>query len=206
MTMADFDHGYTEYQSNRSALRKLVRRAYLRSARAQLRGATLDFGCGVGELLSRLPAGSMGLEYNQATVEHCRGKGLSVCWYDGMADDWQLSAVPPGRRFESMVVSHVLEHLDEPMSILQRLLLAGRRLGIGRVLVIVPGRAGYRIDSTHRTFVDRAMLVDPEVTEDTGFSLERARYFPGNVRSIGDWFPHHELQALYVAEGKSANA
>lgn len=199
--MTGFDRDYTEYQAKRSALRKWVRRAYLLSARKQLRGATLDFGCGVGELLAQLPSGSMGLEYNSTTVEFCRGKGLSVCWYDGMADDWQLSAVPQGRRFESMIVSHVLEHLDEPMAILRKLLSAGRRLGIGRVLVIVPGRAGYRIDDTHRTFVDRAMLADAGVVEGTGFALERARYFPGNLRAIGDWFPHHELQALYVVRG-----
>lgn len=202
--MTGFDSEYTEYQTNRSLLRKWVRRAYLRSARSQLRGATLDFGCGVGELLARLPSGSMGLEYNQATVEHCRGKGLSVCWYDGMDDDWQLSAVPQGRRFESMIVSHVLEHLDEPAPILRKLLSAGRRLGIGRVLVIVPGRAGYRIDSTHRTFIDRAMLADKGVVEGTGFAMQRARYFPGNLRAIGDWFPHHELQVLYVVRGGSA--
>lgn len=61
------------------------------------------------------------------------------------------------------------------------------------------GRAGYRIDSTHRTFIDRAMLADAGAVEGTGFALERARYFPGNLRVIGDWFPHHELQALYLA-------
>ena len=198
--MTEFDVDYTEYQSNRSGLRKLVRRAYLRSARSQLRGATLDFGCGIGELLTQLPAGSMGLEYNRATVEYCHGRGLGVCWYDGIADDWQLSAVPQGRRFESMVISHVLEHLDEPASILRRLLMASRRLGVGRVLVIVPGRAGFRIDATHRTFVDLAMLADADIVDGTGFALKQKRYFPGNLRGIGDWFPHHELQALYVVD------
>lgn len=109
---SEFDQRYTDYQSQRSALRKWVRRAYLRSAAGQLKGRVLDFGCGVGELLERLPEGSLGLEYNPATVEHCRRKGLDVAVYDGFADDWNLSVLPPGRRFESMVISHVLEHLD----------------------------------------------------------------------------------------------
>ena len=43
-----FDAGYTEYQSQRSWLRKAVRRAYLKSALRLLRGPTLDFGCGIG--------------------------------------------------------------------------------------------------------------------------------------------------------------
>lgn len=193
-----FDQGYTDYQANRSLLRKWVRRAYLRSAAAQLDGPTLDFGCGVGELLERLPAGSRGLEYNPATVAFCRRKGLQVDAYDGFADDWGLSVLAPETRFDSMVVSHVLEHLDEPARVLQRLLLASERLGVRRVLAIVPGRAGFRIDATHRSFVDRGMLADAGIVQGTGFSMQRARFFPGDLRGIGDWFPHHELQVLYA--------
>lgn len=195
-----FDGSYTEYQINRSALRRLVRKAYLHSARRRLRGPTLDFGCGVGELLATLPPGSQGLEYNRATVEHCRRNGLDVDWYDGFSDDWQLSAIDGDRRFESMVVSHVLEHLDQPMVVLRRLLSSAARFGIQRVLVVVPGRAGFRIDATHRTFVDRAMLSRPDVVEGTGFRVRSSRYFPGNVRAVGDWFPHHELQVLLLRD------
>lgn len=194
----EFDQDYTDYQANRSLLRKWVRRAYLRSAASQVSGPTLDFGCGVGELLERLPPGSRGLEYNQATVEFCRRKGLPVDAYDGFADDWDLSALAPRSRFDSMVVSHVLEHLEEPAQVLRRLLLASQRLGVRRVLAIVPGRAGFRIDATHRTFVDRDLLTQAAIVRDTGFSVQRARYFPGDLRRIGDWFPHHELQVLYT--------
>lgn len=193
----EFDQRYTAYQTDRGALRRLVRRLYLRSAAAQLQGPTLDFGCGVGELLERLPAGSKGLEYNRATVDHCRSRGLDVDWYDGYADDWRLTPLR-GQRYESMVISHVLEHFVGPEAILSQLLRSAGGLGVRRVLAIVPGRAGYRIDDTHRTFVDRAMLADPEIVADSGFALQCARYFPGDIRKIGDWFPHHELQALFV--------
>lgn len=194
----EFDAGYTDYQTQRSWLRKSVRRVYLRSARSLLQGPTLDFGCGVGELLASLPAGSIGIEYNEASVEHCRRQGLDVRWYDGQADGWRLSLLPEGYGLRSMVISHVLEHFDEPMGILSKLLAAAQRLGIERVLVIVPGRAGYRIDATHRTFVDQPMLAQESVVEGTGFRLAMARYFPGNLRTFGDWFPHHELQVLFV--------
>jgi len=192
-----FDQRYTDYQTQRSALRRLARRVWLASARAQLKGATLDFGCGVGELLATLPSGSMGLEYNRATVAHCRQAGLDVEWYDGIEDGWKLSTIESGRRFESMIVSHVLEHLDEPSVVLRRLLTASSGLGVRRVLVIVPGRAGFRIDATHRVLVDRAMLESPDAVTGSGFRLRRLRYFPGNARWIGDWFAHHELQALF---------
>lgn len=196
---SEFDERYTAYQADRSAVRRMVRRLYLRSAAAQLSGPTLDFGCGVGELLARLPPGSMGLEYNPATVEWCRSKGMDVAGYDGFADDWGLSTVATDRRFESMVISHVLEHLDNPMATLSKLMVAARRLGIGRVLCIVPGAAGYRLDATHRTFIDRTMLTDAEVVRVAGFRLERLRYFPGDLRFFGDWFPHHELQVMFTA-------
>lgn len=194
----EFDKDYTDYQANRSLLRKWVRRAYLRSAASQLTGPTLDFGCGVGELLERLPGGSRGLEYNQATVEFCRRKGLQVDAYDGFVDDWNLSVLAPESRFDSMVISHVLEHLEGPAQVLRRLLLASQRLGVRRVLVIVPGRAGFRIDATHHTFVNRDLLSRVGIVQGTGFSMQRTRYFPGNLHRIGDWFPHHELQVLYA--------
>lgn len=195
-----FDERYTDYQRNRNQLRKLVRLIYLRSAAAQLEGPTLDFGCGIGELLRKLPAGSRGLEYNQATVDFCRGAGLAVDAYDGFRDDWALGALPVGSRFQSMVISHVLEHLEHPVDVLRKLMLAARTRGVERVLLIVPGQAGFRIDDTHRTFVDMALLSSPSVVAGTGFLLNRARYFPGNFRRLGDWFPHHELQVLYRSQ------
>jgi hypothetical protein len=198
MSRTGFDERYTDYQSNRSRLRKIVRRAYLRSACSLIEGPTLDFGCGVGELLARLPSGSKGLEYNKATVEHCRRNGLDVDWYDGELDDWRLTVIPEDRRFDSMVISHVLEHMTAPIDILNHLLSSAKRFGISHVLVIVPGPAGYRIDDTHRTFIDRSMLSDRAVVRGTGFQQPRSRYFPGNVRALGDWFAHHELQALFV--------
>lgn len=196
---SEFDERYTTYQVKRSVVRRMVRRLYLRSAASQLSGPTLDFGCGIGELLARLPPGSMGLEYNRATVDYCRSKGMDVSWYDGSVDDWRLSTVATGRQFESMVVSHVLEHLDDPMAILSKLMLAARRLGVVRVLTIVPGRAGYRLDPTHRTFVDRAVLADQAIHA-AGFKLQCSRYFPGDFQSLGNWFSHHELQALFVRD------
>jgi hypothetical protein len=199
----DFDASYTQYQTQRSRLRKWVRKLYLRSAARQLQGPTLDFGCGVGELLERLPGGSRGLEYNRATVEFCRRRGLPVDAYDGFSDGWQLSAVAADVRFDSMVISHVLEHLERPAEVLHGLLLAAEARGVRRVLVIVPGRAGYRIDSTHRTFVDAELLARPEIVAETGFRLAHSRYFPGDFRRIGNWFPHHELQVLYLAAAKA---
>lgn len=200
-----FDHRYTEYQTGRSLMRQLVRRAYLRRAVSKLHGATLDFGCGVGDLLAMLPAGSKGLEYNKVSVDYCRSRGLDVDWYDGFGDDWRMSVLPDGCHFDSMIISHVLEHLEDPAGVLHRLLLASGRLGVDCTLIIVPGQSGFRIDATHKTFVDHRLLSDPAIVEGTGYWLESASYFPGDRRGIGDWFPHHELQVVFQRDG-NANA
>ncbi|MDQ3288173.1 MAG: class I SAM-dependent methyltransferase [Pseudomonadota bacterium] len=200
--MALYDENYTRYQLDRSLARRVVREFYLRSAAGQLRGPTVDFGCGVGDLLRRLPAGSVGLDINPVSVEYCRSHGLDARVYDGDADDWNLDLLDSTAGLKSLVISHVLEHLEQPMEKLARLLHACGRLGIERALVIVPGWRGYQNDDTHRTFVDLPMLSSPAATAGTGFALACARYFPGNLRSIGQWFPHHELQVSYRNVGR----
>ena len=51
-------------------------------ARQLADGPTLDYGCGAGELLELLPAGSEGAEVNREAVEYCRSKGLRVSQTD----------------------------------------------------------------------------------------------------------------------------
>ena len=234
----EYGQEYTDYQAGRSRLRKVLRRPWLRAAAGFVEGPSIDLGCGVGELLERLPAGSMGLEINKASVDHCRAKGLDVTYYDGWADDWRLTvvrdaasgragALAPGTSlddpdpdsdshpdsdpdpadsdgsrgnggFDTLIMSHVLEHLDDPVDVLHRLLEAAGPLGLRQVLIIVPGPAGFRSQESHRTFVDRDMLSDATVTSGTGFALASASYFPGNLRRIGDLFLYHELRASYV--------
>lgn len=195
--MTIYGKGYTNYQLDRSRLRKLVRHFYLESAARKVHGPTVDFGCGVGELLRRLPPGSIGLEINPVSVEHCLQQGLAASVYDGDDDQWALTTLAPEQGLQSLVISHVLEHLHQPMEKLASLLAACQRLGISRVLVIVPGARGYASDATHFTFVDLPMLSDPTATAGTDFRLHTHQYFPGNVRVLGQLFPHHELQVVY---------
>ena len=197
----EYDERYTRYQRNRSAFRRFVRQLYLASATRQLSGPTLDFGCGIGELLRRLPSGSKGLEYNKDTVTYCRSQGLDVQWYDGFQDDWTLSSIS-GATFKSMVLSHVLEHLDDPGRVLDKLLAAASNLGVQRVLIVVPGLAGYRSDSTHRTFVDKELLARA-LEKNHAWRVVSQRFFPFNFRWIGKLFKHHELQVLLAKSAAS---
>ncbi len=192
-----FTGDYTRYQLRRSFVRKFVRRAYLRSAARKLVGPTLDFGCGVGELLTRLPTGSRGVEYNRDTVAYCQRNGLPVDFYDGVTDDWSLGSIAQSGQFQSMVVSHVLEHLDAPAAILSKLLRAADDKGMQRVLVIVPGAAGFRTDPTHTVFVDYGLLAGEQVQLPSGWRRSPPHYFPINLQRFGDVLTHHELQVVF---------
>jgi hypothetical protein len=193
----EYGEEYVAYQSNRGGVRGWVRGHYLRSALRLLHGRVLDIGCGLGSLLERAPKGSLGLEYNPSAVSHCVARGLDVEHYDGSADEWALSVIPQTRAFESVLISHVLEHLDEPMFVLNRILQWSGARGVERVVVIVPGAIGYRDDPTHRTFVQEPMLSAPSTYEGTCFRPTVRRYFPVNLRAVGNVFRHHELQVVF---------
>lgn len=191
---ATYSEAYTEYQAKRSRWRQVLRRYYLEAAAKWTKGPAIDFGCGVGELLKLLPAGSMGLEYNASTVQRCQTLGLPVHWYDGFADNFSLSTVPKAEGANTLFLSHVLEHFDDPVRVLVNLIQSSQP-AVERVVVIVPGRAGFKIDKTHRTFVD-AKTVESALTQLPGWRVKRRRFFPINLAKAGDFLAHNELQIV----------
>ena len=191
---APYGDDYTAYQLNRGPLRRWVRRHYLTAAAALAANTTLDFGCGVGELLARLPKGSVGVEYNPVSVAHCRQRGLDVHWYDGFADDFALTTLELPDNVETLFLSHVLEHFDDPIHLVHRL-AAALAPGLRRIVLIVPGEAGFRIDPTHRQFVDIDMVL-ATVRSMPGWCIRSSRYFPLNHRQAGKLFPYNELQVV----------
>jgi SAM-dependent methyltransferase len=193
-----YDQAYTNYQLNRSALRKFVRSIYLARAARESRGPTIDFGCGIGELLCRLPAGSLGIEVNPASVAHCQAQGLDVRLYDPQADAYRFGFLDSSSiQFRSLIVSHVLEHLDNPLQSLAAILSACRDRGIDRVIVIVPGRRGFAKDPTHRVFVTPAMLLSGIDHDGAGFVVARSGFFPFPWESAGDFFVYNEFHIVY---------
>jgi len=190
-----YDKNYTDYQLSRGTFRAWVRDIYMRQAARLTQGITLDFGCGIGDLLSKLPLGSVGLEYNPTTVQYAKTRGLDVYLYDGFKDDWQLSSLPSHKKFQTLVISHVLEHFDRPFEILKDLLESVKTRGITRLIIIVPGIAGFKIDKTHRFFVDPTSL-ENFFSKQTEWQIESMRYFPLNSDLISKIFAHNELQVV----------
>ena len=194
----EFDRSYAAEQLRRShhPLRRLIKGFYLRNLLADVRGATIDFGCGAGQLLRRLPAGSVGLEVNPHLIEALRSDGLEVRPARGEMSDFDLAGFETGR-FRTLVIAHVLEHLPDPAAALALLLAACRRIGVERVIIVVPGARGFASDRTHKTFIDRGYVETRTAPRIEGFARVRLAYFPGPWAWVGRHYVFHEMKLVY---------
>ena len=93
-------------------------------------GRMLDLGCGSGDLLERMSSlgwRAEGVDFDSAAVEVARRRGLRV--RTGSLHQQQF----PDGTFEAVVMSHVIEHIHQPLQLLKevrRILKRGRRLVI----------------------------------------------------------------------------
>ena len=103
----------------------------------------------------------------------------------------------PVRRFDTLLCSHVLEHLDEPTGVdLIRQYLPHIVSG-GRVMLITPQERGQRSDETHVRMMDVAALTS--LAEQCGLVIERFASFP-LPRLFGRWFIYNETVTIARTE------
>lgn len=198
----DSDYGldYAQRQLARSQhpLRKLVKGFYLRNLLADVDGPAIDFGCGAGQVLELLPEGSVGLEANSHLVNALTKRGLNAQLYQPEVDQLSFRELPSGH-FKTLIMSHVLEHFEAAAQGLKTIFDSCNRLGIKRVIIVVPGQKGYSFDDTHRTFIDRAFIEQSLLTHYKNFTADSFSYFPINIAKIGDHFTFHELKIVFRA-------
>ena len=158
-------------------------------------GFVLDVGCGLGRNLVHLDGNGVGIDHNPACLDAARARGLTVY----SPDDFARSPDARAERFDSLLASHVLEHLPaaDAADLLATYLPYVK--ASGRVIVITPQEAGQRSDPTHVTYFD------PERTESVlsglGWRVRRERSFPF-PRVAGRVFRHNEF--VVVAERDTA--
>lgn len=116
-------------------------------------GKTLELGCGIGRVLQWLPD-SCGVDHNSSSIAVAKVRGLIAF----TNEEFHSSPLAINSSFDSIVMAHLLEHLD----ITQRnsLMLEFRKYlkPQGRLLIICPQEAGYRSDSTHVNFMDHKSI------------------------------------------------
>ena len=191
-----YSQEYFDYLHNRSSFRKKIRSIYLQDIKKYCIGKTIDFGCGVGELLKMLPEGSVGFEVNKVVVDFCKRKGLNIHLYVPETDNYDFNMIAPGS-YETFTMNHVLEHLENSYQVMNRIFESCNRLGIKRIVFTVPGHKGYQSDKTHHTFINMDYITKTGVTDNKYYKLIVNKYFPINAEAFSRYFTHNELRLIF---------
>lgn len=166
-----------------------VQAPYRWNVRRQQLGRTLDVGCGIGRNLGSLPTGSVGVDHNADSVTEARRRGYTVL----TTEEWEASPLRVPGSFDSLLLAHVIEHLDEAAGReLVRAYLPYLRRG-GRVFVVCPQERGYATDATHVRFTDLDDL--STLAREVGLTPVRSFSFPF-PRWVGRFFAYNEFCLL----------
>ena len=156
-------------------------------------GLTLEIGCGIGRNLLHLQGQAIGIDHNGYSVEVCRSRNLTAFTPDG----FKQSSYAREERFDSILVSHVAEHMrdDEVVSLVRiafDISVQGASHHSG-----TPQELGYRSDKTHVMFMDFSKL--HAILRELGFAEERSRSFP-LPRLFGRLFLYNEFVVVGYRE------
>nr|MBF0221237.1 methyltransferase domain-containing protein [Desulfobulbaceae bacterium] len=152
-------------------------------------GFTLEIGCGLGRMLSHLDGHGVGIDHNKESIRIAHDKGLTAY----TPDEFALSRHNKNKLFDSMLLSHVVEHLGTDASV--GLILQYKSLikDNGQLILITPQEAGYFSDETHIEFMNFTKL--QEVAVASGFQEIRHYSFPF-PRFIGNIFKYNEFISI----------
>ena len=130
-------------------------------------GKTLDVGCGIGDFLS-YKSDAVGVDVNKNNVNFCIDRGLD-------ARCMQPDKLPfDSGSFDNVILDNVLEHIEQPMPILNEINRVITKKG--HLLIGVPGRKGYLSDDDHKIFYDEPHL--RQVAENCDFFYKKTFYTP----------------------------
>jgi 2-polyprenyl-3-methyl-5-hydroxy-6-metoxy-1,4-benzoquinol methylase len=166
-----------------------VQAPYRWNVRRLCLGHTLDVGCGIGRNLQHLGPGAVGVDHNPDSVTIACARGLTAYT---MAD-FLASADSVPASFDTILLAHVVEHMDPESAVALVTDYLPFLKPRGRVAFITPQEAGYRTDQTHVRFVDFEALA--EIATETGFAVTRKYSFPF-ARYVGKVFPYNEFVAI----------
>jgi SAM-dependent methyltransferase len=194
-TPTDKYDGYTDLLISRNSLRAYIRRNfYLKNILRFVEGKTIDFGCGVGEVLKYLPSGSIGLDPDKTSIKYCQNKNLNVKFYDLNKEKYGLNSLK-NQEFDTLLMNHVLEHIDSPKEIMSKILREAKKLNLSRVVVAVPCKKGFKADETHIEYIDNDFFEKEIKTAD--YRIIHKKYYPINNKIAGNIFRHQELVVAY---------
>ena len=140
----------------------------------------------------------IGIDHNPDAVAAARARGLVAF----LPEEFARSSFA-GDRFDSLLFSHVLEHMSssEAKELVANY-LPHLRAG-GRVVTITPQEVGFRSDSTHVEFFDLDDLA--ELARALDLEPVRSYSFPF-PRPVGRIFKHNEFVLVAESSGNAAGS
>jgi SAM-dependent methyltransferase len=129
----------------------------------------VDFGCGIGALLDRLPAASrIGVEVSEAARREAQARGLQVVSSTSDLEDESADVV---------ISNHALEHTLAPLDELRglrRVLRSGGRLVLWLPVDDWRAQRRPRPDPNHHLYTWTPLLL-ANLLEEAGFTVEQCR-------------------------------
>jgi SAM-dependent methyltransferase len=132
------------------------------------KGKILDIGCSIGHFISLDPGRVEGIEVDNSAIEIGRSKGYNI-----KKVNLDKEKIPyPKDYFSGIYCSHVIEHLDSPLNLMEecyRVLKPG-----GKIILRTPNYPKYKkfwADYTHKRPIIKETL--KRLSEDVGFSKYR---------------------------------
>jgi len=170
--------------------KRFVPNPYRWHIRRRCAGRVLDVGCGIGRCLAFLDGRGVGVDPNAAAVAKARDRGFEAYTPGELLGRTDIAG------FDTLLCSHVLEHLDpETSAELLRTWLPRIRSG-GRVVLICPQARGQASDPTHVRLMDPAAL--RALCDEVGVHVDHIGSFP-LPRWGGRWWVHNETVLLGTA-------
>lgn len=151
-----------------------------------LRGRVLDVGCGIGDMVS-YRSQTVGVDVNPKAVAYCQRRGLTV-----QRMDPDLLPFRDGE-FDGAVLDNVLEHLEEPGSLLSeiyRVLRSGAGFVVG-----VPGESGFASDPDHKRHYSETALIHR--LRSAGFDPVRVFHQPLRSRLLDRYFRYYAIYGVF---------
>jgi 2-polyprenyl-3-methyl-5-hydroxy-6-metoxy-1,4-benzoquinol methylase len=173
---------YTERMKEMDARESVAKRLHTAMYRKHIRnlalGRVLDVGCGIGMNLRFVSPDSVGVDHNEHSVGEARAAGLNAF----VPKELHERAEEFRGAFDSMLVAHVVEHMDREtaLGLLNEYLPYLKPSA--RVVLITPDEGGYATDPTHVRFVD--FEASGDLLQSVGLKVQRSYAFPF-PRSVG---------------------
>lgn len=164
---------------------------YRWNIRRLCRGRVLDVGCGIGRNLRYLGRqDAVGVDHNEHSVDIVRALGYAA----HTPRQFEENASALHGSFDTILVSHVLEHLefDDAVTLVGSYLPA--LATNGRVVVICPQQRGYASDHTHVTYFDEPAL--RRLAAAIGLDVVKYRSFPLPRFLGGAWIYNEHILVL----------